>query len=297
MRKPGLTVTVIVLVGGAALQRCIERFRTMPVAIVVVGTLPGPAQTALRAQGIDVIDSSDTVPRRRAIGAARACTEWIAFCEDTCEAGASWFAAFTQASAVPRADLWSGPIELDANLPARCLALAALEYGEFGAHRWQRLAQPGGTPWRLTRRLAGLCFMVRASALPPTVPVHGLIETELQRTVQAAGGAIALHPDLAVTYFAADAAAARARTRMQHGRVYGGGLRAQLLRRLPRLFALAKCLALPAVLWARGAASLPRGRRWDPAVHAGLLALACGWSLGEALGLAAGRGKSLEAWR
>lgn len=297
MQKPGLTVTVIVLMGGAALQRCIERFRTMPVAIIVVGALPGPVQSALRARGIDTIDSSDTVPRRRAIGAARASTEWIAFCEDTCEAGPSWFAAFTQASAVPRVGLWSGPIELDANLPARCLALAALEYGEFAAHRWQRLALQGVTLWRPMRRLAGLCFAVRASALPPTVPVHGLIETELQRTVQAASGAIALHPDLTVTYFAADAAAARVRARMQHGRVYGGGLRAQLLRRLPRLLALAKCLALPAVLWARGAAGLPRSRRWDPAVHAGLLVLACGWSLGEALGLAVGRGNSLEAWR
>ena len=114
--------------------------------------------------------------------------------------------------------------------------------------------------------------------------------------LRAAGRVIALHPGLAVTYSASDFAGARWMARLQHGRIYGGGLRARL-GALRRAVALLKCAVLPAVLWARGAAALPAQRRTDWQAHGWLWLLALAWSAGEAVGIAFGRGRSLQAWQ
>jgi hypothetical protein len=289
-------VAVVVLAGGAALQRCLDALRPMPADIIVVGRLSGPLRDAAAAAGARVIDSDEPVPRRRAQALAQTATPWIAFCEDTCEPAAGWFAAFEVARTVPQADAWSGPITLRADLPARCLALGALEYGEFAPQRWPRLAAGMGSPWRPMARLAGLNLLYRTDALVARVPPHGLVETEVHAALRAAGRVIALHPGLAVTYSASDFMGARCTSRMQHGRIYGGGLRAQL-GVLGRSVALLKCAALPAVLWMRGAAALPATRRADWHAHGWLGLLALAWSAGEAAGIVFGRGRSLQAWQ
>jgi hypothetical protein len=291
-----LTVAVVVLAGGAALERCLAALRPMPADIVVIGRLDAAQRDATAAAGTRVIDSDEPVPRRRARALAQTTTRWIAFCEDTCEPAAGWFAAFEAARVVPQADAWSGPITLRDDLPARCLALGALEYGEFAPLRWPRLATGEGAPWRPMARLAGLNLLYRTAALATLVPAHGLVETEVHAALRAAGRGIALHPGLAVTYSASDFSGARCSSRLQHGRIYGGGLRAQL-GVLGRAVALLKCAALPVVLWARGAAALPAARRADWHAHGWLGLLALAWSAGEATGIVFGRGRSLQAWQ
>jgi hypothetical protein len=295
MTPPVLTVVVVVLVGGTALERCLAVLRAMPVNILVIGRL-SPVQAASCAElPVRVIDSTESVPRRRAQALALTTTPWIAFCEDTCEPAVTWFAAFTLASQEPQVDAWSGPITLRPDLPARCLALAALEYGEFTPARWSHLSDGPGAGWRPMSRLAGLNLLYRTKAVASYAQPHGIVETEVHLAMRAAGRVIALHPGLAVSYSAADPAAARCRARVQHGRIYGGGVRARS-NLVGRAVALVKCLALPSVLWARGAAALPATRRVDLRVHLCLWLLATAWSAGEAIGVACGRGRSLEAW-
>jgi hypothetical protein len=295
MSGHALTVVVVVLAGGAALERCLAALRAMPADIVVVGRLDAAERSAAGDQ-IRVIDSAEPVPRRRALALAQTTTPWIAFCEDTCEPGSGWFAAFETVRALPQADAWGGPITLRDDLPARCLALGALEYGEFAPQRWPRLAAGAGPSWRPMTRLAGLNLLYRTEALAARIQPHGLVETEVHAALRASGRVIALHPGLAVRYSASDFAGARCGARLQHGRIYGGGLRTQL-GALARVLALLKCVLLPAVLWSRGAAALPATRRTDWRVHGWLWLLALAWSAGEAAGIAFGRGRSLQAWQ
>jgi hypothetical protein len=296
MSAPDLTVVVVVLAGGAALERCLAAWRAMPVETVVIGRLDAAQRAVIANRGVRVIDSAEPVPRRRAQALALAATPWIAFCEDTCEPDPGWYAAFEAARAVAQADAWSGPITLRADLPARCLALGALEYGEFAPQRWHLLATGSGTPWRPMSRLAGLSLLYRTAALAARLPPHGLVETEVHAALHDTGRVIALHPGLAVSYSASDFTGARCGSRLQHGRIYGGGLRARL-GAPARAAALLKCVALPAVLWARGAAALPSSRRADWRTHGWLGLLALAWSAGEAAGIAFGRGRSLQAWQ
>ena len=293
---PDLTFVVIPLLGGPALERCIAALRRTPAAILVVGRMTAALSESLRSRGLTPIDSDAPVPRRRAIGAAAAGTEWISFCEDTCEIDPTWYPAFETVRALCESDAWSGPIEIEADLPQRCVALAALEYGEFGADRWARLATAPGRAWRPVRRLAGLNLLYRAAALPAPIPPEGLIETDVHERARAQGRPLAMHPGLAVKYSSTDLAAATLASRHAHGRIYGGGMRARLSA-LSRALALAKCTVLPLVLGARGFAGLPASHRRNLVTLAWLAGFAIAWSAGEATGLLCGRGASIEAWR
>lgn len=295
-RERGLTVVVIPLAGTGSLQRCLLAIQRAPVTLIVVGRVQPREADSIRAMGATWIESDQPVPQRRAIGAAAARTEWIAFIEDTCEIGTAWHATYNTVCSQAASDAWGGPIDIDAGLPARCAALAAQEYGEYSHARWPRLATGPGALWRPVARLAGASLLYRAHALPSPVPAHGLIETEINERILAAGRMLALHPGLAVTYAVADRGSATWRSRFAHGRIYGGG---QRLRSSPfaRAAGIAKCMALPAVLVARGYAGLPGGHRHNPRTFGWLFCFALAWSAGEAVGLMFGRGSSLARWR
>lgn len=296
--NPGsrLTFVVIPMVGAGALEACIATLQRTPASLVVVGRVAAPLAEAVRRAGGIAVESSEPVPRRRAIGAALVTTEWAAFCEDTCELGPAWHATFETVRHEARADAWSGPVEISPVLSPRCIALAALEYGEFGPARWERLAVGPGEAWRPMARLAGLSLLYRAAALAMPQAAEGLIETAVNARIVATGRTLGLHPGLAVRYVAEDRDSATIASRRSHGRIYGGGLAA----RLPlaqRALATAKCALLPMVLAARGIAGLPRSRRFDPRALCWLFAFALAWSVGEAVGICFGRGASLDAWR
>ena len=108
----GLTFVVIPLVGGTALEACVAGLQRAGASLVVVGRIPAPLADALRRDGGIAVDSSEPVPQRRTVGAALATTEWIAFCEDTCELGPAWLATFEAVRHEPRTDAWSGPIDI-----------------------------------------------------------------------------------------------------------------------------------------------------------------------------------------
>lgn len=292
---PGLAFVVVPLIGGNALERCVAGLPRSAAAFVV-GRVAASLAASLQRRGGVAIESDEPVPRRRAIGAALAAGEWIAFSEDTCRLGAAWRTSFETVRDEARVDAWSGPIEIDPALSARCIALAALEYGEFAPGRWQRLAVGPGATWQPVSRLPGLNFVVRARSLPAPQPPHGLIETEIQARIFAAGRQLGLHPGLVVRYDVEDRDGATVVARLCHGRIYGGGLGARLS--LPRrVLAGAKCALLPLVLAGRGFAGLPRRRRTDLRAWFWVVAFALAWSAGEALGIAFGRGASLQAWR
>jgi len=291
-----LTFVVIPLVGRSALEGCVCALRQTPAAIIVVGELEPALTGRIRSMGAEVICCAAPVPRRRAVGAAAARSEWIALIEDTCRIGDAWYATFEALRGQLASDAWSGPIDIAGDLPARCAALAGLEYGDYSRTRWPRLATGAGDTWRPVSRLAGLCLMYRTRALPLPISDDGLIEIEVNERILASGKPLALHPGLAVTYAVADPASATLRSRFQHGRIYAGG-RLDGAGWPTRFAGIVKCLALPAVLTARSLAGLPRMHRRRMLTTCWLFGFALAWSAGEATGWLFGRGESLGAWR
>lgn len=294
--KPSLTIVVIPLQGGLALERSLRSLGHVPAHCIVVGAPTKELVKTLDLKGVEVIRSSASVPRRRALGVQAARTDWVAIIEDTCEITESWYPAFVDLSGGTQGDAWGGTVDIEHDLPPRCLALACLEYGQFTTHRWHLLATAGArSPWRAVSRLAGLNLVYRRASLRENIPESGLIETELHEHFLQTGNPLLLHPGLSVRYFAADYASATLRSRYAHGRIYGSGQR-QRCSFSARFLHAAKCALLPLVLAARAAPSVPRSYRQKCAAAMWLIVLAGAWSLGECVGLLRGRGDSLRAW-
>jgi hypothetical protein len=291
---PSLAFVVIVLRGGAALQRCLRGIATIPAQRLVVashGQLrePLPGETRL-------IECDAPVPVRRAVGVSHAQADWVAVIEDTCEPAPTWYGAFLEAARSADSAAWGGPISIEGKLAPRYLALAAVEYGEFTPDRWQRPAHADHPAEHVrVARLAGLCLVYRRAALGALGPLERLIETETQLALRESGAFLGVHPGLQVTYFAADHDGARCSSRYRHGRIYGGGQR-ERLSLAARAWAIARSPALPIVLALRALPSLPSARtRWPAALW--VFAFSLAWAAGECAGLLWGRGSSLEAWR
>lgn len=293
---PGsLTIVVVALVGGDALERCLRSTAGIPARRIVIGSREVTGFFQGDTADIEYLESGAPVPVRRAMGVAAAATEWVAIIEDTCEISATWHEAFVHVAVATSGPAWAGPVRLVRELAPRFMALACTEYGEFTPGNWRRLAraaEPGGS-WRMAR-IPGICLTYRRAAISGLLAGE-LVESDLHAELEARGSTIHLHPGLEVTYCVADARNATIATRFAHGRIYGGGL-ARRSSLVARLVGAIKCLALPPVMLARAARGLPDDYGRRATALAWVCCFAGAWSAGELTGLLTGRRPHLRAW-
>lgn len=293
---PWLTVVVVTLVGGLALERCLSQIARFPARRMVVARPDLVARHAASWPQFEWCATTDSVPMRRAHGLASATTPWVAIIEDTCVPADTWFDAAADIAADGRGAAWSGPVAIAGELAPRFMALACTEYAEFTPDNWVRLAiGPGHGSARRMSRIPGLNLLYRRNALVGCSLAAGLFESDLHPELQLKGEELQLHPGLGVTYWAADPANASIHARRAHGRIYGGGVAAGRPMR-SRLVGAARCLALPAVLALRASRGLPQSYRARLAATAWIFVFSCAWACGEFVGLLAGRGNSPAAW-
>ena len=293
-RPATLAIVVIPLLGGEALDRTLRSIQAIGAPCFVIGgQAPPPVPGPGRGVPPTFIASDLPVPERRAIGVAVSATEWVALIEDTCDAGAGWMSACAEIAAADDVAAAGGPVTIVPSLPARCMALACLEYAAYAP------TGRGGsdaTQATSTLRIAGLALLYRRSALPRFESGKGLIESEVNEAIRSKGGRLLMHPGLAVKYRSADADSATLGSRFSHGRIYGGGLHARL-GLLQRGLGALKCLALPLVMYLRATPGLPAACRSRTTARLWILALSVAWSAGELVGVLAGRGRSLARWK
>ena len=288
MSAPLLSIVVIPLLGGDALERTLRSIAPLDVSCLVIGR---SAQQAASAGGAAAtyIASDLSVPERRALGVAATSTPWVALVEDTCDLGPGWAAACAEIARDDSASAAGGPVSIDPALPPRCVALGCMEYAAFAPVRGMPASGAA------TERIAGLALLYKRAALPPLAAGQGLIESEVNDLIRRRGGHLLRHPGLAVAYRGADLDSATLASRFSHGRIYGGGLH-ERLGLAQRVVAALKCLALPAVMVARAARGLPAACHEPWATRLWILALSVAWSAGEGVGVLAGRGQSLARW-
>jgi len=296
-----ITVIVIPLIGGAALDKCLACVPERDVARVVVlrEDMGSSSEWGARHSGVVFLNAARrSVPFRRAVGVSVATTDIVALIEDTSLIHAGWLSALCEAFGGLDIAGAGGPVRISADLPSRYQALGWTEYGAFGMDRFRLLANGGRIV--LTSRLPGNNFALRRAFLHDALQDHdrGLIETEVCRALGRQGYRFALHSGMGVTYAGVDRYGARLATRARHGRLYAG-TQAAVSDRLGRATLLAKSLLLPFVMTARTLTSMAASGRLAgmAAVVAWVFAMQSAWAVGEAVGAVAGVGRGMEHWR
>lgn len=274
-----LTVVVVSLVGGAALEACLTALARQADRIVVVGR--GASDTA--------DDAKTPVPvlRMKALVAAR--TPYVAFIEDTAVPGADWRRGLSAAFAMDGTAAVAGPITISPSLSSRGLALGLSEYARFS---------PNGMKQDPAWGLPGLAFAVARDAVLPLLDnqTGGLIEGDLFRRLIETGKTVRTSDAMSVCYAAEHEQGARLRTRFQHGRLFAGRRfpKALLVRRLGHA---AGCLLLPAAMIHRALRDRPQGLNVWPGAVLWLCLLSTAWSAGEFTGYLTGSvGDAAESW-
>ena len=274
-----LTVVVVSLVGGAALEACLTALARQAARIVVVGR--GASDTA--------DDAKTPVPvlRMKALVAAR--TPYVAFIEDTAVPGADWRRGLSAAFAMDGTAAVAGPITISPSLSSRGLALGLSEYARFSPKEMKQDPASG---------LPGLAFAVARDAVLPLLDdqTGGLIEGDLFRCLMETGKTVRTSDAMSVCYAAEHEQGARLRTRFQHGRLFAGRRfpKALLVRRLGHA---AGCLLLPAAMIHRTLRDRPQGLKVWPGAVLWLCLLSTAWSAGEFTGYLTGSvGDAAESW-
>lgn len=280
-----LTIVVIPLVGGAALQACLAALLDQPAReiLLVAREAPDPPAHAR----LIVVPAGSNVPERRMIGLKAATAPFVAFVEDTCVPCANWSAdlcaSFTEADVLAA----GGPVRIDASIAPRLKALAIAEYSRFAADKGRAFD---------VNALAGANFAVRRETFDSAALPNGLVDNLVFDAVRQVGGRIVFQPAAEVTYAAGPPEQARLSTRFHHGRIYGGLLAARqpLARRL--LLALT-ALAAPAVLIARNVRHASPQLFRSPSTFWWIVLMQCAWGCGEVMGKLTGRvGASFKGW-
>lgn len=285
-----VSVVVVPLVGGDRLLELVDTLSnsgTLPQGseILVVSPTPPVGGGAVRHVPSPV---GASVPERRALGAAAATGDAVAFFEDTALPNAHWGHSVLELYARhPEAIAIGGTLRLHPDLKSRSAALAALEYGA-----WLR---PGPVSERVAA-LPGNNLCIRRGCLERALCGRGLREAELIPELSRTRGAVRLESALWATCIDVDPQGARSCSRFQHGRLYAGR-RFETSNRARRVWYAALAPALPPLMLARCVASLKRSGVSQPLpVLAHALWMSLCWSAGEALGYLAGPGDAERDW-
>jgi hypothetical protein len=298
---PALSIILIPLVGHDALANCLDRLPLTTVECIVVlreamGAIGSwkeryPSVTFLAAV-------HRPVPMRRHCGLRLATGEVVGLIEDTSWPDEDWCAATRSVFADPQTAAAGGPVRIAAGLPNRYRALGSSEYGAFLADRHSRATNRSSH--EEVSRVPGNNMAFRRADLIEALgnDCSGLFEGRVCARLLAKGRRIVYHPRMSVTYAVCDRHNAALTTRLHHGRIYAA---AQVADRpwVSRLVHLAKVPLLPIVLTARGMVSLrgSGGLKASLPILFWLSLMESAWALGEAVGVIAGAGKSVNEWR
>ncbi|NOY15426.1 MAG: glycosyltransferase [Gammaproteobacteria bacterium] len=289
-----LSVVIINLADTQALARCLQNLDPIQAeCIVVLGWDKDKIDTfASNFPKVRFLDAGQKpVPQQRLLGANSAQGQFVAFLEDTSLPATGWLEAIKRTFADPNVMVAGGPVAISTDLPPRYRALACVEYGYF--HPSQNRAWPVSSP-------PGNNFVCRRKFLLKHLATHpdGLIETEIQQSLNESGMKWVFNPRLKVNYIAPHSRGAKLKSRVQHGRLFGAR-RIRGEKTVVRIKWVIKSLALPVILPWRRLRILPgivEPSSWLQ-VATWICLLEWAWAAGESFGYLAGEGRSLYAWR
>lgn len=282
-----VTVVIIPLIGGEALDNCVRAVAVRAGEVVVVAT--PPQQQSERHAPRYVGGADEPVPAKRLIGLKAARFPIVAFIEDTCEPCAEWCGAIHAAFADAHVSGACGPIEISPHLPASSRALGVVEYARFRSSVLTRRA--GAAP----ASMAGANFALRSAVLADMSSSSDMVDGALLTKLKTKGKFVVARSAV-VTYDKVDVRGARLSTRFHHGRIYGGTISHEKSASV-RIALTAKAFAAPVLQFARVCRDAPLSFWRSPPCIAWSLAMVLAWAAGEALGAATGRvGDSLQRW-
>lgn len=299
-----LTVIVIPLLGGPALEACLRSLAPGLAECIVV--LPMNADRPLLCDAscteIRCIRTEhSSVPLRRRIGVEAASGDIVALIEDTSVAAPGWCEAVCMAFDDPNVAGAGGPVDISHALPGRFQALGCSEYGRFHRRRFPQLTatQSMSSGLKSVRHLPGNNLAYRRTPLLDLLSKsdQGLFEIDVNNELRALGLELVLQPAMTVNYAAIDFHSAKLSTRFQHGRLYAGRRTAGWAWHM-RAAMFVKSLLLPLVLSGRDLhnalfairpADLPKVAPW-------ILAMESAWAFGEVVGCLGGEGRGMESW-
>jgi len=300
-----LTVIVVSLLGGQALEVCLRRLEAALAEDCVHAIVVRPFGAAGESTEdwrrnfprVDFLDTGpDPVPMRRQRGAEACESEFVAFLEDTTWPDSGWQTAVLAGFDDPKVGGVGGPIEVSGRLSARASALCISEYGRFHP----AVLGLDSNVIRPTSHLPGNNLAYRRDCLLAALrqSTQGLIEGDVNDLLRRQGMRLVLHSGMAATYTGEDTHNCRLSSRLHHGQLYGSG-RAAGQPLAKRLELCATACALPIVLTARalGVAVRVVSLAKLPGVAIWIYLMATAWAIGEALGALSGEGQSLESWR
>lgn len=277
-----LTVIIVALLGGDALEATVEAVRAQCPSLLVVardGTITDAAGARLGAA------EHCNIPFKRKRAVELASTSFVALIEDTVIPQPGWASAIAAAFERPTVVACGGPVAIATKLPASSRALALSEYGAFNAGR------PDGT----MPALPGCNFAFRRDALLEAMGDYGLVDQITFQRLEMRGGQLVWSPGMTVEFSHANDVGARLSTRFQHGRIYAssgdrgmGG----------RVSAAAKALLLPPVLMMRSLRQAANAGQVSAPTLGWLVLQHTAWAAGELAGAVFGpSSKGVGAWR
>lgn len=275
-----LTVVVVALLGGEALDACVKSASAQCSSVLAVrrdGTIvDADGRTMGRADRLDI-------PAKRRSAVELASTPLVALLEDTVVPDTGWAAAVVGAFDRQHVVACGGPVRAAEDLPAQTRALVLSEYGRYN----DRL--PAGE----VTALPGCNFAFRREALLDAMRGSGgLVDLPVFGRLKEAGGRLAWAPAMAVTFSHPYPEGARLKTRFDHGRIYasGGGR--------GRLATAAKAFFLPGVLTARALRESGAAQLRSMSTLGWLALQHTAWAAGEFVGAVVGPSrKGLGQWR
>ena len=277
-----LTVIVVALVGGEALDACLRAADAQAAAVLAVrrdGTIVDTL-----GHKVGMADRLD-IPAKRRSAVELATTAFVALIEDTVVPADGWGDAVRAALGRKGVVACGGPVIIAESLPAQTRALALSEYAQFGVRQ-------GAGP---VAGLPGCNFAFRRDALLKAMrESDGLVDRQVFRRLAEQGGKISWSPAVAVTYGHAFAQGASLKTRFDHGRITATLAATSPLRRVA---AAAKSVLLPAVLTARTVRQAGPGQLRSASTLGWLLLQHTAWAAGELAGAVLPRSRSVDQWR
>ena len=277
-----VTIIVVALIGGEALEECLRAARSQSANCLAVrrdGTIVDADERPL-----GVADRLD-IPAKRRSAVELATTPLVALLEDMVVPGSGWAGAVAHSFRRKEVVACGGPVIIADRLPAQTRALGLSEYGRFNDR------QPAGE----VSALPGCNFAFRRDALLEAMRgSDGLVDNEVFRRLKENGGSMGWAPGMTVTFARPFAEGARLKTRFDHGRITAS-LRATGPFR--RAVTAAKAVLLPAVLTARTLRQANPGDLRSIRTFGWLLLQHTAWAAGEFAGALMGRSRGVSQWR
>jgi hypothetical protein len=277
-----ITIIVVALIGGKALEECLRAVRSQSAKCLAVGR----DGTIVDEEGrpVGVADRPD-IPAKRRSAVELVTTPLVALIEDTVVPGRGWARAITGAFSRDDVVACGGPVIIADHLPAQTRALTLSEYGRYN----DRVAAGEDSA------LPGCNFAFRRDALLEAMRGSvGLVDNEVFRRLKKNGGSIVWAPGMVVTFARPFAEGARLKTRFDHGRVTASLTATGPLR---RAVTAAKAVLLPAVLTTRTLQQASPGDLRSIRTLGWLLLQHTAWAAGEFAGALSGRSQGASQWR